>query len=424
MSDQTPPSSPKILTAQDPQGRTVRFEWHDPNPPTDADLDQIFHEAHGSGPSKAEMVSDAIGAVGRMGGMGVPGGPLGEAAARFVGKPENWPTIAAGLAGMATGGASLPASAALASAAGGAGSIAKNAAEYFLGGGPSSVTDAAKDVAKDAATQGGAQLAGGLVGKGLEAVAPKFMAAALKPTTTLRRQNPGMDIPLEAVKQGAVVSKAGLERQAARVADLNQAVDAAIQGSTATIKPSVAAASLGDLLRERQALGPVAASDAQKIQDALVNFVGTDQPMPITQAQEIKKYLGSRVANKFGSQAAEPVAVDIQQALRAGTKDAIAKAVPEVDALNQQLAPAIAVRKALAQRIGTAENINPLPLRTIVAHNPLVAVLSHLTGDPTGASWAAGKMYQAAPAVGSAIAPTALRAAMLSLMGQDEPAQP
>jgi hypothetical protein len=372
---------------------------------------------------QAEALDTAMGAIGRAGLAGMPGGDIGAAVARFVGNPKHAPTITAGMAGLLTGGASLPVSAAITAGAGGVGSIAKNAADYFLGHGKASLGEAATDVAKDAAMQGGAQLAGGLVGKGLEAAAPKVMAAVLKPSQALRRNNPGMDIPLEAVKQGAVVSKGGLAAQGERVGGLNQAVDAAVQGSNATVQPSRAAASLGDLLRERQALGPVGAGDAQKIQDALVSFVGKDQPMPVTQAQEIKKFLGSKLANKFGSLGADPVTVDIQQALRAGTKHEIANAIPDVASLNEQLAPAIAVRKALAQRLGTTENTNVIPARVFMAHNPILAGLSALTGAPAVASRAAGTMYRAAPAAGQ-LAPQAIRAALLGLMDNDSGDQP
>lgn len=376
-------------------------------------------------PDKAAALDAGLGVVGRS--VGVPGvgggGALGEAAARFVGNPENLPAIAAGTAGMLTGGASLPVTAGIGALAGGAGSVAKNVAEYFLGHGKASMGDVATDVAKDAALQGGTAGIGWGVGKGLEKVAPKLMAGVLKPGTKLRAQNEGMDIPLEAVKQGAIVSKGGLAAQGEKVSGLNRAVDTAIQGSDATVQPSRAASSLGDLLRDRQALGPVAAGDTQKIQDALVNFVGQDQPMPVAQAHEIKKYLGSKLSNKFGSMGADPVTVDIQQALRAGTKNEIAGAVPEVDALNQQLAPAIAVRKALAQRLGTTENTHVIPARVFMAHNPIVAALSAVTGAPAIASRAAGAMYRGAPAA-AALTPQAIRAALLGMMGGDDNPQP
>jgi hypothetical protein len=247
------------------------------------------------------------------------------------------------------------------------------------------------------------------------------MSAVLKPTTTLRRNNPGMNIPLEAVKQGAVVSKGGLAAQADKVRGLNEAVNNAIQASDATVKPSVAAASLADLLRERQGLGSVAAPDASKIQDALVNFVGTDAPMPVAKAQEIKKFLGAKVASKFGSQIADPVSVDINQALRAGTKGAIAQAVPEVDALNRQLSPAIAVRKALEQRLGTAENTNVLPMRALIAKTGPLGAASYLLGLPSVASRGANLMYRTGQAE---VSPQAIRAALLAMMGGDESPQP
>lgn len=379
--------------------------------------------SHEAPVDKAGLLDTALGVVGRS--VGVPGvgggGPVGEAAAQFTGNPKNAPTIAAMAAAPATAGMSLPAAAGVAGMAGGGGSIAKNAAEYFLGKGPSSLGEAATDVAKDAAIQGGTQLAGGLISKGLEAAAPRLMSAVLKPTTTLRRNNPGMDIPLEAVKQGAVVSKGGLAAQADKVRGLNEAVNNAIQASDATVKPSVAASSLGELLRERQGLGSVAAPDAAKIQDALVNFVGTDAPMPVAKAQEIKKFLGAKVASKFGSQIAEPVSVDINQALRTGTKNAIAQAVPEVDALNQQLSPAIAVRKALEQRLGTAQNTNVIPARVFMAHNPILAAASAITGAPAIASRGANLMYRTGQAQ---VPPQAIRAALLAMMGGDEPQQP
>jgi hypothetical protein len=382
--------------------------------------------SHATPQDYSGALDTALGVMGKAG--VVPGlplsGPLGESAARSVGNPQNWPIVAGIAAAPFTEGLSIPAAAAASAGAGALGSVAKNAAEYFLGSkrAPATMADAAKDVATDAAVQGGAQAAGGILGLGLEKVAPRIMSAVLKPGAKLRAQNAGMDIPLEAVKQGAVVSPAGLEQQAARVAGLNQQVAGAIGASPATVTPSVAASPLASLLRERQALGPVAASDASKIQDALVNFVGNDTPMPIAKAQEIKKFLGAKVANKFGSPIMDPVSVDINQALRAGTKDAIAQAVPEVEALNQQLAPAIAVRKAIAARLPTTQNTNVVPARLFMAHNPIVSAISTLTGAPALASRGAGLMYRTGQ---TQIPGDAIRAALLQMMtGGDQPPQP
>jgi hypothetical protein len=370
----------------------------------------------------ADARESILGTVGRYGGLlSVPAGAPGEAMGRAMAHPDQWPAMAAAVAAPLTGGATLLAPAAMAAAAGGGASLAKNAAEYFLGSKPNpTVGSIATDVAKDAAMQGGSQLAGGMINMGLKMAAPKVMAGVLKPSTTLRRNNPGMDIPLEAVKQGAVVSKGGLAAQAGKVRGLNEAVNNAIQASDATVQPSVAASSLGELLRNRQGLGPVAAGDAGKIQEALVNFVGDDTPMPVAKAQEIKKFLGEKVASRFGSQVADPVSVDINQALRAGTKSAIAQAIPEVDALNQQLSPAIAVRKALEQRLGTAQNTNPVPARIFMAHNPIVAAISGITGAPAIGSRGANLMYR----TGQQIPADAIRAALLGMMGGDQPPQP
>lgn len=375
--------------------------------------------SHDTPVDKAAALDTALGAMGSVGIPGaIPGGPIGSAAARFVGNPKNAPTLAAAGAGLASGGLSIPASAALAAGAGGAGSIAKNAAEYFLGHGPSSLGAAATDVAKDAAMQGGSQLAGGLIGKGLELAAPKVMAGVLKPGSKLRAQNAGMDIPLEAVKQGAVVSKGGLEAQADKVRALNRQVNNVIAGSSATIKPSEVYAPVADLLRERQALGPIAAGDANKILEALVGLIGDDASMPIGQTQGIKKYAAERV--KFGTEGASPVAKDIMQQARIGAKEAVASAEPEVAALNQQLSPAIAVRKALEQRVGTAENAHIISPRWAWAHNPITAIASAITGAPAIASRGANLMYR----TGQQVPADAIRAALLQMMGGDQPQQP
>jgi hypothetical protein len=389
-------------------------------PATEAAAPKLM-ASHEAPVDKAGLLDTALGVVGRS--VGIPGvgggGPVGEAAAQFTGNPKNAPAIAAMAAAPATAGMSLPAAAAVTGVAGGGGSIAKNAAEYFLGKGPSSLGEAATDVAKDAAIQGGSQLAGGLIAKGLEAAAPRVMSAVLKPGTRLRAQNEGMDIPLEAVKQGAVISKGGLAAQSDKVRGLNQQVKNAIAASNATVKPSEVYAPVADLLRERQALGPVAAGDANKIQEALVDLVGADAPMPISQTQGIKKYAAERV--KFGTEGASPVAKDILQRVRVGAKQAVANAEPAVDELNQQLAPAIAVRKALAQRLGTAQNTNVVPARVFMAHNPVLSAISAVTGAPSLASRGANLMYRTGQAQ---VPPQAIRAALLAMMGGDEPPQP
>jgi hypothetical protein len=117
----------------------------------------------------------------------------------------------------------------------------------------------------------------------------------------------------------------------------------------------------------------------------------------------------------------DPVSVDINQALRAGTKDAIAQAVPEVDALNQQLSPAIAVRKALEQRLGTAQNTHIVSPRWAWIHNPVLSAASAITGAPAIASRGANLMYRTGQAQ---VPPQAIRAALLAMMGGDEPPQP
>lgn len=410
------PDGPKYLSTDPNAGlapaESPKYLSTDPNAGV-----AMLMASHETPVDKTDLLKTALGVVGRS--VGLPGvgggGPVGEAATQFSGNPKNAPAIAATLATAGTGGAgSIVAPAIMAAGAGGVGSVAKNAAEYFLGHGPASLDEAAKDVAKDSAIQGGAALVGGAIGEGLQRMAPKVMAAVLKPGTKLRAQNEGMDIPLEAIKQRAVVSKSGLAAQADKVRGLNQQVNKVIQASDATVKPSEVYAPVAELLRERQALGPVAAGDANKIQEALVDFVGADAPMPLSQTQGIKKYAAERV--KFGTEGASPVAKDIMQRVRVGAKQAVANAEPAVDELNQRLAPAIAVRKALAQRLGTAENTNVVPARVFMAHNPIVAGLSAITGAPAIASRGAGLMYRTGQ---TQIAPDALRAALLAMMGNE-----
>lgn len=435
-------ADPQTIIARMPDGTVLRFPAGTPDAAIDAEVRRVHDESMATkqgSPAPWDMAASTIGHVGTVAGHGVA------RLVRAAVNPENAPTVGGIIGGLAaapfTGGMSfIPALATGAAAAGVGGMLGAGVKQQAAQGPHLPTTTDVKDAAVEGGKQAAMEVGGALVGRGVAALKPvaenvasKMMGKVLKVGPVLRRQNIGVDIPLEAAWQGATISKSGLENQSERVRGLVRKIDEAIAASDATIQPSKAGAPLATLLRDREALGPVAAADVPKIREALASFVAQDQPIPATMANEQKRYLGERLNNRFGAASTSPIAADIAQAQRIGLKKAIADAVPEVGPLNAELGKSIAVRKALEARLPTAENTNLIPARTLfgAANGNLLALASHLTGAPVLMSKAAGQTYrfgQALPWIGERIeqaGPTLLRAALLAQMkGADQEPQP
>ncbi len=440
--EQAPAPEPKVYTYRDPSdGHVVKFKWNAAAPPTDTDLDEIFRASRAQASKAIDYsgaVNDAIGAVGRAGGMGVPGGPIGEAAARFAGNPKNWPSIAAGLAATLTGGASLPASTAIAGLSSGAGSIAKNAADYFLGVKPNmTATDAAKDVAFDAGTQAALTGGLGLLGQGAKLAGRKAYGwLGLSPAKALAEEfgrdtmaQAGIDLgAIPGTERAVQQATAARTASAAKVNDMLTAANptAAPIRSAEIVPPALKPAY--DELRARASTGKDIASDLTAVAErsrGITNSLTAGTPgQPALPGGGVDMLTGQ--ARKQAAQAAATAAYKRQLAgqpvndlealidknLATAYKDALETRAPGLDAANAKTQTLIGLTKALSD----AQN-RPVVLRAMAAlptHGTSLLTLPPVAG-------AAGiGLDRLGGMLGAPVTPAMVRAAIVGMLGNDQ----
>jgi hypothetical protein len=285
------------------------------------------------------------------------------------------------------------------------------------------------------------RVAGKAVGTVAPTVARTLNASALKPSKALRDANKGVDIPLETAKAGAVVSRGGAERFGTKVDAMENRIGQAVDDSAGFVMPSRAAANLEDLMKQKIAQERIFPGEGAAVRDRLESFVGDNAPMTPREAQNLKVALGKRLANRFGSAAEPPVSVEAQQALRVGLKDELTKAVPEIAGLNRQLGPMYAVQDAVNEAVARTANHNIIKPRMLwgasaggalggLASGPvggvLGAVVPLIADSPYAKSVLAKYLYRGGQAAGDLgqSGQLATRAALLQMMGGDQPPQP
>lgn len=227
---------------------------------------------------------------------------------------------------------------------------------------------------------------------GLTDAARRASSSALKVKDSLSRRNPGVDIPLEAAKQGARVSQRSADTLGADISRLKGDVTREIAASPATILPSEAAREARDLLRQRKSLGGVAASDVEQIREEIRHFVDGNAPMPAEQMQQVKEFLGDKLKAKFGAETT-PAKVDAQKALRAGARRSLEKAVPAVTAPNAEMRRKIPVRQAVADAVKRTEKWDVAQVVKLAAGAPVGGALGFAVGGASGAGLGAPIMY-------------------------------
>lgn len=151
---------PQQYTVKDnTTGKTITFVWNAPEPPTDADFEEVFASARQQSETPehpharvARMVGENLPAVG-----GAIGGVLGAAGG---------PAVAAGLAGLGGAGGRL--------------------LQRAIGAEGMDV----QDVAQEGAMQGGIQAVGGLAGKAMGAIGSRLYRGLAKPSKALQAEHP------------------------------------------------------------------------------------------------------------------------------------------------------------------------------------------------------------------------------------------
>jgi hypothetical protein len=272
-------------------------------------------------------------------------------------------------------------------------------------------------------------------------VARALNASALKVTPTLRKLNEGVDIPLEAAKAGAVVSRGGAARVGRQVDTLENQIGQAVADSPGAVVPSRAAANLEALMKEKVGQERIFPGEGAAVRDRLTSFVGDNAPLSPREAQDLKVALGKRLANRFGQTAEPPVSVEAQQAMRMGLKGELEKAVPEIGGLNRQVGPLYAVQDAVNDAVARTANNSIIPVRAVwgaagggalggMSAGPIGgaagALLPLIADSPYAKSVLAKYLQRGGQAAGDLgqTGQLATRAALLEMMGGDQPQQP
>lgn len=389
---------------------------------------------------------------------------VAQGAGRF--SNEHLPEIAATIAGLATAPASVPAAltaAGYAALAGGGAVPVRHAIRRAAGeGDPKTAEELGLEVLTEGAKQGGAQLAGGLVTRGASAAlrgaapmltkgAERIAGKALGVSDALARKSPGVNIPLEAARVGARVSPQGERALSTQLQVLKDRATTAIGESDAMLRPSDAAAAAQALLRDRRALGAVAADDVAAMEDEIMRFIGDDVEIPVEKMNAIKQWLAERVRPKIGA-AQVPARMEAQQALARGAREATGRAVPEAAAANAEMSRLIPVRRAVqgaverranasggqGMRMGAGGVVGALggmltgDPATIATSGLLGAAASRAVANPNNQMRAASGLYRAGQAArplagaapfveraGNQVLPPAFRAALLAALEED-----
>jgi hypothetical protein len=362
------------------------------------------------------------------------------------------PTAGGIAGGIATGGAGLIPMALAAGAGGGAGSLAQSAIDYFRGAKPNATLGSvAKDAAVAAAVQGGAQLAGGALAKGAGALGRGLYTKALAPAKALTREFP--DLIETGIAEGAIPNtESGVARTAAaRTASANEARNLLRASPAAKAGVRVTTPSLAqglDPLRASVAAQPEANVAQQQIGD-FANNLAASHPRGFTledllatkQAAQGQAQAAYKAAQQGGNRAAG-MESQANEAIASRARQILEQFAPNTRGANAKTQSLIGLTRALEDA-----QTRPYVLRTLLSGTAGISEGVRERDPMAGLKTAAGTFIATDPRVmgtaGIALGrmgggsgqipanllratpiPDAIRAAILSQMGQDDQAQP
>lgn len=411
--------------------------------PKEADAPKLM-ASHEAPVDKAEALDTALGAMGSVGIPGaLPGGPIGAAAARFVGNPKNAPALGATAASLATGGAAVLPAVLAATAGGAGGSVARDAAEYFTGIKPSpTMTGVLTDAAKEGVTQGAVQAVGGGLSKLTGMTGRGLYGKALAPSTKLAKDFGRGAIIDAGIEEGIVPGTAGAAAAgAAARGQAHQEAAGLVTNSPAAkagvrVTPQSIVSGL-DPLRAEVASRPAANVARQQIDRFGENFIAS-HPKAKTLEELMALKRGAQEGAGAAYRAADTGGVagmdaEGNEAIGKRTRQIIEQFVPESKAANTRTAARVGLTRALEDEQVRNHILSGLLSATAGAGT------GYATGDPLKGAGAAATTFalrdpRALGALGIALGRTgggagqipaaAIRAALLQQMGGDQPQQP
>jgi hypothetical protein len=246
-------------------------------------------------------------------------------------------------------------------------------------------------------------VAGGFLGKTAAPVVKDtgrfLMQSALKPSKAEHMSGKGARAVETMLKEGANVSKGGVEKMRSVIDDLNDEIAGIIQNSDKTIDKNAVASRLGDVLKKYEA--SIDPSDIKAIENVWTQFLSHPQlagkrEMAIQLAQKMKQAGNAKLGDSAYGTGLKPAAErDAYKGIVRGLKEEIAAAEPAVGPLNARESDLINAAKIAANRVAMDANKNPLGLGALITQPWMVPVWMW-DRSPLGKSMLARMLYSGA----------------------------
>lgn len=277
---------------------------------------------------------------------------------------------------------------------------------------PGTSTDAALDIGKEALIQGGAELVGAGLGKGLRGGSGKLMQSAVKPTLKMAPNAPKIVKTL--LEEGINVSPNGMEKLNRLLDAKNSEIAEAIANSGGLISKADVATRT-DALGRRFAQQVNPAADLEAVAKGTAEFMEGPTHLTVPQAQAMKTGTYQQVAKSYGQLSS--AAIETQKTLARGLKEEIAKEVPNIAGLNAKESELILAKEALGRRVAMSGNRDPVGFAW-VTHHPTTFLAALIDRSPAVKSMLARGMYSSAGSAAK-VSPQLIRAAVVALAASD-----
>lgn len=322
-----------------------------------------------------------------------------------------------GSPGLVTGPPGLATTAAGAALGGAGGEAIRQLARGAIGATtPTTAGGVALEMAKEGAIQGGAQAAGGLLGKGLAAGGTRLMQSAVKPPLKMAKDVPRIVQTL--LKEGINVSPRGVENLDRLLSAKNAEIAEAVANAPGLIpKERVAARALPVAQRLARQVNPNA--DLEAVGSTVQEFLqhpttGVSLTVPEAQAMKVGTY--AQIGKNYGKLSS--ATVETQKALARGLKDEIVAEAPQVAGLNAAESDLILAREAVGRRVALSGNRDPVGFAWVTSH-PMTFLAALMDRAPAVKSMLARGMYNSAGAAAK-VSPQLIRAAVVAMaMGRE-----
>jgi hypothetical protein len=211
-----------------------------------------------------------------------------------------------------------------------------------------------------------------------QATGKSMMWRALKPAKAARMNGDAEKAVQTLLDEGVNVTKGGVESLTGRIDELDDALDAAIKGSTARLQKTDALKGLKDVIKEYKA-GTMAAESLDDVRRVARNLIEhpllrgkTDMSVQAAQAMKRQNYkeLGDAA---YGTGLKPSAERDALKAVTRSLKEGIERGTPEAGAINAEMSPLINARDLAQDRTLVAGNRDLLGISTM---NPKTMLLS------------------------------------------------